>query len=335
MRAGDQRGVAVFLAAAVLAVTGTGVAVARSGADSADLPVVAAPLGVDVLAAPDLTPSATAPSVPPTAADAPSDAPGTDEVAAPEVDAADDVEVLDPGAGSATEDVPADDPAADADAGADEPTEDEELDAAPAAVPLLPGRTADSLLPALDLDAVDATAAATGIPSRALAAYASVGLRIAEEQPGCDLGWVTLAAIGWVESHHGSIGGRTLTAEGRPDRTIVGVPLDGGPGVRAIRDSDGGRWDGDATWDRAVGPMQFIPSTWRRWQVDASGTGTADPQHIDDAALAAGRYLCAAGGGSLAQPEAWYRAVFAYNNSDDYVRAVLDIANTYAERANG
>lgn len=206
---------------------------------------------------------------------------------------------------------------------------------APAAATTLAGRTERSLLPDLDLDAVDDVAARTGIPARALAAYAGVALHLADERPGCEITWVTLAAIGWVESHHGTLGGRTLQADGTPDRAIVGVPLDGGPGVRAIRDTDGGRWDGDPTWDRAVGPMQFIPSTWQRWQVDASGSGTADPQHIDDAALAAGRYLCASGGGSLTQAEAWYRAVFAYNRSDAYVRSVLDAANTYAARANG
>lgn len=335
MRRPDERGVAVFLAAVVLAVTGTGIAAGRlAETATTDLTVAGAvPPSAETLAAVDIPRAAPSPAPPnaPTPARPRSAVPVIPDTSASEAAASED-----PGAPAGTtdgsdggDDAPAQEPAAAEDAGA------EEVAPAPAAVPVLPGRTADSLLPALDLEAVDATAARTGIPARALAAYASTGLRIADEQPGCDLTWVTLAAIGWVESHHATIGGRSLQREGRPDRAIVGVPLDGGPGVRAIRDSDGGRWDGDATWDRAVGPMQFIPSTWRRWQVDASGSGTADPQHIDDASLAAARYLCAAGNGSLAGPQAWYRAVFAYNNSDDYVRTVLDTANRYAELANG
>lgn len=335
MREVEQRGVAVFLAAAVLAVTGGGIAIARTAPSPAgSATFAAAPASVAPMTAADLTPAGGSPD----RAAAPAAPVGPDGT---DVDGADAAADLDAGPDPAT--APDDEDAVDqapadgadaADAGDGARDGGEVVDAVPAAVPVLPGRSASSLLPPLDRDAVDATAAATGIPARALHAYAGVGLRMAEERPGCDVTWVTLAAIGWIESHHGTIDGRRLTAEGSPDRAIVGVPLDGRPGVRAIRDTDGGRWDGDATWDRAVGPMQFIPSTWQRWQVDASGTGTADPQHIDDAALAAARYLCAAGRGSLSDPQAWYRAVFAYNNSDDYVRAVLHTANTYAARAN-
>jgi hypothetical protein len=197
----------------------------------------------------------------------------------------------------------------------------------------VPGRTADSPMPLLDLDALAATAGRTGIPERALAAYASAALLLREEQPSCRLTWVTLAGIGYVESHHGTIGGRSLGADGLPSTPIVGVPLDGGPNVRAISDTDGGRYDGDDTWDRAVGPMQFIPSTWQRWGADGSGDGSADPQHVDDAALAAARYLCASGG-DLTASSSWGQAMFSYNRSEDYVRHVLDVANRYAERAN-
>ncbi|MEX1164683.1 MAG: lytic transglycosylase domain-containing protein [Nitriliruptor sp.] len=197
----------------------------------------------------------------------------------------------------------------------------------------VPGRTVDSPLPLLDVDAVSATAARVGIPARALAAYASAALLLRDERPSCNLTWITLAGVGYVESHHGTIGSRQLLPEGTPSSPIIGIPLDGGPNVRAIRDTDGGRYDGDTTWDRAVGPMQFIPSTWARWGADGNGDGVADPQHIDDAALAAARYLCASGV-DMSASSSWGRAMFSYNRSESYVRHVLSVANAYADRAN-
>jgi membrane-bound lytic murein transglycosylase B len=171
--------------------------------------------------------------------------------------------------------------------------------------------------------------ATTGIPPRALIAYAQTEAVLADESPRCRLNWVTVAAIARIESDHGRFQGRVLRADGTPDRAIVGVPLDGSPGVAAIPDTDGGHYDGDRTVDRAVGPMQFIPSTWRRWAADGDGDGNADPQDIDDAALAAGRYLCAAGG-DLSTGPGWWRAVLAYNTSTKYAQDVLNAADRYA-----
>ncbi len=82
--------------------------------------------------------------------------------------------------------------------------------------------------------------------------------------------------------------------------------LDGSGDVAAVPGEAG-------TWQRATGPLQFIPSTWERWGSDGDGDGVADPQDIDDAAYAAARYLCASGadlahgpglvgGGLLLQP---------------------------------
>jgi len=107
-------------------------------------------------------------------------------------------------------------------------------------------------------------------------------------------------------------------------------PLDGGA-FGAVDDTDGGSLDGDARWDRAVGPLQFIPSTWETWAADANGDGVADPNQIDDAALAAGRYLCHSG--ELTDAAAWRRAVFSFNHSDAYVNDIAGLANTYAQRA--
>jgi murein DD-endopeptidase MepM/ murein hydrolase activator NlpD len=76
----------------------------------------------------------------------------------------------------------------------------------------------------------------------------------------------------------------------------------------------------------AVGWMQFMPSTWLRWGVDADGDGVADPWNATDAIYAAARYLAAAGGQTNIT-----RAVFAYNHADWYVREVLDLARVYGQ----
>ncbi len=176
-------------------------------------------------------------------------------------------------------------------------------------------------------------AARTGIGARALTAYAAADLRMANTNRSCHLSWATLAGLGWVESQHGTIGGRTLGPDGRPGITpIIGVELSGAGPVATIADSDGGRLDGDTRYDRAVGPMQFLPSTWRTWGSDGDGDGVIDPQDFDDAAWSAARYLCA-GGGALDQPVAWTRAVLSYNESDVYVADVVAATNSYASRA--
>jgi len=171
--------------------------------------------------------------------------------------------------------------------------------------------------------------ARTGIPERALQAYAFAALVLQGQNPHCRLGWTTLAAIGSIESGHASHGGARLSAAGTAEPPILGPLLDGRD-FAGIPDSDGGTLDGNASWDRAVGPMQFIPETWARYGVDANGDGVADPQNIDDAALTAGRYLCASGG-DLSTGPGWSAAVYSYNHSHEYVLTVLSQANSYAE----
>ena len=74
----------------------------------------------------------------------------------------------------------------------------------------------------------------------------------------------------------------------------------------------------------AVGWMQFMPSTWERWGLDANGDGVADPWNPEDAIYAAARYLSAAGGAQDIS-----RGVFAYNHAQWYVDEVLQLAHTF------
>lgn len=184
--------------------------------------------------------------------------------------------------------------------------------------------------PIVDPAWLERVAQVTGIPPRALQAYASADLALAAEEPACVIGWNTLAAIGAIESDHGRHGGAVLDDSGYSTPAIRGPALDGN-GVAELGDTDGGSWDGDTRWDRAVGPLQFIPDTWERWGVDGSGDGVADPNQIDDAALAAARYLCASG--TMADAASWRAAVFSYNHLDSYVDDVAAVANRYAAAA--
>lgn len=107
----------------------------------------------------------------------------------------------------------------------------------------------------------------------------------------CDgLSWTVLAAIGQIESGHGRNNG----------------PSSAG----------------------ALGPMQFMPETWKTYGIDGDGDRKADIQNPYDAVPSASRYLCANGAGRGGR--ALYQAVWRYNHSDEYVRQVLGLAKAYA-----
>ncbi|MGH3811629.1 MAG: lytic transglycosylase domain-containing protein [Pseudonocardiaceae bacterium] len=172
----------------------------------------------------------------------------------------------------------------------------------------------------------------TTIPQRALQAYAHAHAVMAATRPNCRLTWVTLAGIAAVESKHGNFQGRELGADGLPSVPIIGIPLNGAPGVRAIADTDSGLLDGDNVWDRAVGPFQFIPSTWAGWRADGNLDGISDPQSIDDSSLAAAQYLCA-DNRNLGSGDDWLRAILSYNNSVEYAQLVYGFSQGYARNA--
>ncbi|MFC4375408.1 lytic murein transglycosylase [Nocardia halotolerans] len=159
-----------------------------------------------------------------------------------------------------------------------------------------------------------------GIPEIVLAAYRNAELAMETAQPGCGLTWNLLAGIGRIESGHAS-SGRT-DAAGTTTTPIFGPALDGTlPGNEVIKEADGG-------FVRAVGPMQFLPSTWSMYSADGNGDGATDPHNVFDAALGAGKYLCS-GGMNLREASQELRAVLRYNNSMSYAANVLSWSAAY------
>ncbi len=183
---------------------------------------------------------------------------------------------------------------------------------------------------------VERVATASGIPARALAAYAGAALLTAELNPDCGIGWNTLAGLGAIESDHGRHAGSQIGPDGAAVPGIFGVALDGGD-TDTVTDSDGGELDGDAVHDRAVGPLQLIPESWRNWGFDGNGDGVRDPQNIDDAAVAASNYLCRASRdiGPMSTEVGWRAGIDAYNSAGGYAEAVAreSVAATEAAAA--
>ena len=106
------------------------------------------------------------------------------------------------------------------------------------------------------------------------------------ERYGFGEDWYVLAAVGKIESNHGENMGPS------------------GAG--------------------AMGPMQFLPSTWSSYGVDGNGDGEANIMDPEDAVPAAAAYLKAGGA-----PGDWYTALFTYNRAEWYVEEVLAIAENY------
>jgi hypothetical protein len=169
------------------------------------------------------------------------------------------------------------------------------------------------------------------IPATAIVAYQRAEAVVGQVDASCGLSWTLLAAIGRVESDHGRSGGARLRPDGTSSPAIRGVELDGTGPVARIRDTDGGTLDGDPVWDRAVGPMQILPSTWSVVGVDADGDKVRSPDDINDAALATAVFLCGAAG-DLTNRSELRTAVHRYNPSRSYVASVLALDRAY--RAN-
>jgi len=199
--------------------------------------------------------------------------------------------------------------------------------APPSAEPVAAANAGPGIQNLVDAAWAEQAAAATGIPVRAVVAYAGAAMSKQSEMPGCGISWTTLAGVGRIESDHGRHGGSSLDAGGTAVPGIFGVALDGVTTAN-VPDSDAGAIDGDPDSDRAVGPMQLIPQTWRNWHVDAGADGVEDPQNIDDAALAAANYLCRSST-AMDTSDGWRAAISAYNSSESYLRNVAAAAVAY------
>ncbi|MFF0205859.1 NlpC/P60 family protein [Streptomyces sp. NPDC005017] len=172
------------------------------------------------------------------------------------------------------------------------------------------------------------------IPPRMLTAYKHAVQRVGRLVPRCrGMRWPVLAGIAKIESNHAV--GHRITAGGDIRPKIYGVLLNGsgqGGNTTAFPDTDRGRWDGTATGERAVGPFQFLPSTWATTGQDANGDQVADPHNADDAALGAAVYLCGNGRDLTRQPQL-EAAILEYNHSRTYLADVLGRIGQYTRAA--
>jgi cell wall-associated NlpC family hydrolase len=175
---------------------------------------------------------------------------------------------------------------------------------------------------------------AADIPERMLAAYKNAVSKIGSQVAACKgMRWPILAGIARIESHHAQ--GKKIAANGDISPRILGPLLNGsgvGGNTTVFADTDGGKWDGSASGERAVGPFQFMPATWTGSGRDANGDGTKNPHNADDAALGAAVYLCG-NGRNLGSRDQLEKALFQYNNSQTYVNDVLGWIDTYTEAA--
>lgn len=177
---------------------------------------------------------------------------------------------------------------------------------------------------------------AADIPATMLAAYKKASKLIGGQVPRCKgMSWTVLAGIAQVESNHAAR--RTIAKNGDIRPRIMGVLLNGsgaGGNTTVFPDTDGGKWDGTARGERAVGPFQFLPSTWESTGRDGNGDKDRDPHNAYDAALGAAHYLCG-NGRDLTKPRQLKAALFQYNHSREYVHHVSNWITRYRAAATG
>ncbi|RSN45106.1 glycoside hydrolase [Amycolatopsis sp. WAC 04197] len=163
-----------------------------------------------------------------------------------------------------------------------------------------------------------------GIPDVMLTAYRQATQRTNGIRPACTgMRWSILAGIAEVESRHAT--GRAVAPNGDITPPILGPVLDGsgvGGNRTPIRNPDG-------TFARAVGPFQFLTTTWAGVEQDGNDDGVRNPHNAFDAALGAAVYLCGTGPCDLTDQAQLRTALFRYNASQAYVSQVLAIIERY------
>lgn len=214
-----------------------------------------------------------------------------------------------------TADVP-DEPGVDGRKGTDEP--------ASADVPVDGARKGPTVIKA------GAPGALNGIPRGAFPAYRAAATNLNKVRPSCGLTWPLLAGIGKVESGHAS-GGR-VDDFGTTRGLLLGPVLNGAPGLGKVRDTDKGRLDKNRVWDRPVGPMQIIPSVWRKYAVDGNADEVRSPNNMYDATATVGVFLCGHGD-DLRDPRELVRSLLRYNHSKNFVATVLRWMRIYSRSA--
>ncbi|MFF3129601.1 C40 family peptidase [Streptomyces sp. NPDC057908] len=161
-----------------------------------------------------------------------------------------------------------------------------------------------------------------GISPVMLSAYSRAAANVRTLRPKCKgTRWSVIAGIGKIESNHAA--GRNIAANGNISPRILGVRLNGsgaGGNTSSCSDTDHGRIDGDTAYDRAVGPMQFLPSTWNGPSgQDGNNDGVKDPHNAFDAALGTAVCLCGTRATDLSRTGQLRKAVYRYNRSEAYV----------------
>ncbi|MFD0621584.1 lytic transglycosylase domain-containing protein [Streptomyces sanglieri] len=179
-----------------------------------------------------------------------------------------------------------------------------------------------------------APGAVAGISPVMLSAYTRAAAKVPTVRPKCKgMRWSVIAGIGKIESNHAA--GHSITASGDISPQILGVRLNGsgagaGGNTSTFSDTDRGQLDGDTAYDRAVGPMQFLPSTWNGPSgQDGNSDRVKDSHNAFDAALGTAVYLCGTGTTYLSRTDQLRKAIYRYNHSSTYVDDVTDHINEY------
>ncbi len=176
-----------------------------------------------------------------------------------------------------------------------------------------------------------APAPGTDIPQIVLQAYQHAADVTAMINPSCHLSWQDVAALGRIESGHAQHGSTRIAANGDTYPPILGPPLDGTSGNAALPLPPISYYDGPGPWEEAVGPMQFLPTSWASVAMSGGTDTTPDPNNVFDAALGAANYLCRAvgPGGRLDTAAGLQTAYFSYNHSASYVAEAMSNVNYY------